>query len=169
MPTRSWILLAALAAFALFIFLNAWWPRSISAERKEAWRRLQHAKRRARRASDPKDQALMWQQAADAALVLGQTHQAATFALNAERAAPKDGAVLASVTSILKKTARYAALEHYLWRRLSLSELGAEEFDHFFNELVALYEGPMRRVGWAKTLRRLHAEKPTATPPSEGV
>jgi hypothetical protein len=59
------------------------------------------------------------------------------------------------VALTLRRSARYSALERFLWQRLAdLEASDASAFERAFEELVALYEGPLRRPETARALRR---------------
>ena len=79
---------------------------------------------------------------------------AATFALRAEAADPADVESIGVLAQAFRQANRYHALERLLWRHL------AQDSDHkanvrAFDELISLYEGPMKRPLQAQALKRL--------------
>jgi hypothetical protein len=122
-----------------------------------ARKRMLEAKRRAGdRAASNAARAAACREAASAALEgLGRPRLAAAFARRAERLDPSHPDAVSLVALTLRRSARYSALERFLWQRLAdLEASDASAFERAFEELVALYEGPLRRPETARALRR---------------
>ncbi len=154
----GWGLLAAVVLFLGFLLLKsrvALLPRDPAVV--EARRRIAEAKRRARIAGpDRKLRASAWLEAAAVALQeLEDPALSASYAKRASRAAPDDASAVAAVIGALRASGRHRALERYLWRRLQGPT--GEAYDRAFEELLALYEGPLRRPERAAALRALRA------------
>jgi hypothetical protein len=154
----SWVLLAAVILFVLFMLVKLRVPLTGPSERVEAKRRLGDVKQRVRDAhDDPQGRARALREAANVALEeLGQPNLAASYARRAERADPEDTSAVHVLAVALRRANRYRALEKLLWRRLANAPPGPV-YERAFEELLSLYEGPMRRRAQAKVLRELRA------------
>jgi hypothetical protein len=160
MRPPSWLLLIAVGLFVIFLLMRTWLPaHSFPRANRQARRRIGEAKRRATDpSSTPEARARAWQEAAATALdELKRPGLAASYALAAERANPTDPEALSAAVGVLRRADRLRALERFLWNRLAKSE-GAT-YERAFVELLALYEGPLRRKQWAHALRKLRAER----------
>ena len=157
----GWGLLVAVVLFAGFLLLKsrvALLPRDPRVA--DARRRIGEAKRAARAARDTKSRAGAWLDAARTALEeLGNAGLSASFAKRAARAAPDDPAPIDAVITALRAAGRNRALERYLWRRLQ-GEIGPA-YDRAFEELLSLYEGPLRKPERAAALRALRQRAAT--------
>jgi hypothetical protein len=120
--------------------------RTLAAKRRGSDRSMSNAER-----------AAAFREAASAALEgLGRAGLAAAFARRAERLEPGNPDAVSFLAVALRRTARYSALERFLWRRLADQETTTgPAFERPFEELVALYEGPLRRPETARVLRRI--------------
>lgn len=152
----GWGLLAAVLLFVVFLLVKSrvpLLPRDPALA--EARRRIGAAKRRARGAgSDGALRAQAWLEAAGIALdELEDAGLSASYAKRASRAAPDDARAIAAVIEALRNANRHRALERYLWRRLQGPTGPA--YDRAFEELLALYDGPLRRPERAAALRAL--------------
>jgi hypothetical protein len=127
----------------------------------EVKRRIADAKRRARiRGAEPSESAAAWREAALAALEgLNRPSLAASYARRAERLDPDDEEAIGLHALALRRAARYRALERFLWRRIAdhPDQTGAG-YRCTFDELIRLYEGPLRRPEMARALLRLRNE-----------
>jgi hypothetical protein len=131
------------------------------ANKHEVKRQIADAKRRARiRGVDPSESAAAWREAALAALEgLNRPSLAASYARRAERLDPNDEEAIGLHAIALRRAARFRALERFLWRRLEEHpEQKGAGYDRTFDELVSLYEGPLRRPEMARVLRRMRSE-----------
>lgn len=153
----GWALLAAVALFLGWLLLKS--RVSLAGQdprRAEGRKRLAEAKARARAAKG--DAALRARALRDAAIIaledLGRPNKAASYARRALRADPDDGESIRVVALAMRRAQRYRALEKLLWRRLA-SGVDSQSEARAFAELLALYEGPMRRPAQAQVLRRL--------------
>ncbi len=155
----SWILLVAAGCFLVFLLVKSRIPLvARDPASAHARKRIAEAKHEARAAeSDPARRARAWREAATIALEeLGRPDLAATFAARAERADPSDPASLATLASAFRGANRFRALEKLLWRRLAAEpDPQSESYERAFQELLDLYEGPLRRKEQAKVLRDL--------------
>jgi hypothetical protein len=125
-----------------------------------AHRRLLEAKARAKdHALSKAQRAAALREAANAALEgLRRPSLAAALARRADRLEPGNLETVGIMGLALRRGARYAALERFLWKRLAeLEEPAAQGSERVFDELIALYEGPLRRPETALVLRRLRA------------
>jgi len=164
----SWLIGAAVVLFVVYLVVKS----RVSLvpqgpEVAEAKRSIAEAKRRAREsAGDAKARARAWRDAATAALEgLHQPSLAASFARRAERADPDDAEALGVLALALRKSARLSALERLLWRRLAAdSQRHGLAYERALDELIKLYEGPLRRSERARVLRDLRARG--GSPPS---
>lgn len=154
-------LVAAGALFLIYVLVKSRFSLvPASPEARDAKARIADAKRRARnKGLDSARRAEAWREAAEAALDgLDRPNLAAAYARRAERADPEDPAAVGMLAIALRRASRHRALERFLWRRLASQEDGPG-YERAFDELIALYEGPMRRRERAKVLRRLR-ERP---------
>ena len=153
----GYALLGALLLFLVFLVVKSRLPliRGMTDEQRAAKAKIAEAKLAARAAgNDPAARAAAFRKAAAVALEeLGRPGLAASFALRAERADPGDGRAVGVLSVALRRQARFGALEKMLWRRLSADPGPA--FERAFTELLALYDGPMRKPERAAALRRL--------------
>lgn len=147
---------AGFAAFLLLKVLTAFGGRDGASY--EARRRVLAAKKRGSDRSLPGAQrAAALREAANAALEeLGRPALAAALARRAERLDPTHAADATGLLALaLRRGARYSALERLLWRQLADHGGGPEpSYAKAFDELVALYEGPLQRPETARALRR---------------
>jgi hypothetical protein len=152
----GWALLVALAAFVAFLLFKSRFsllPRSET--RKEARTRIAEAKRAARSAGDDDHaRASAWRRAARIALDdLRRPGLAASYARRALRVSADDVEAMEITVDALTRVRRLRALEKLLWRRLE-GEPGPG-YERAWDELLALYEGPLRRRAQARALRQL--------------
>jgi len=158
-------ILVVTGVFAVFVLLKSRYSLAGNEGAREARARFSEAKARARAAvNNPSARA---QALRDAALValkdLHRPNLAASYARRAARAAPDDPESIRVAALAMRRAHRYAALEKLLWRRLD-REVGCEVT---FTELLALYEGPMKRPAQARVLRALWAHRPSTPPPAD--
>lgn len=154
MSPLAWGLLVAAALFAAFVVFKSRFPLAgRNPAIRDARERLAAAKAKAREARrDPARRAEALREAALIALdELGRPNLAASYARRAARAAPDDPESLHVAALAMRRARRYAALEKLLWRRLD-QEIGQEVS---VQELLALYEGPLKRPEQARVLRAL--------------
>lgn len=160
--------LALLGVVVLFVvFLGV---KSLLAARdpgtKDAREALTRAKKSAREAQGASQRAEAWREAARVALdELERPGVAAVYARRAERDDPTHEDVLPLLAQTMRSARRHQALSKLLWRRLSEERLESERADRLMRELLALYEGPLRRAAQARVLRTLwesHREKTSA-------
>ncbi len=160
MPETEVILpLAALLFFVLFVLVKSQFSlRGADPAMADARRKIAMARQRARAAKgSPKERAAAYREAALIALEeLGRPNRAAFYARRADRADPEDPASIRVVARAMVRAKRYPALEKLLWTRLADSAPESERFGATFNEILDLYEGPMRRGAQARVLRRLY-------------
>ncbi|MDH5673893.1 MAG: hypothetical protein OEZ06_17175 [Myxococcales bacterium] len=150
-------LLVAGTLFITFILLKLLGPLPRDEETADARRRVADAKRRARdRSHSPEQRAAALRDAAVAALEgLGRPGLAASYARRAERLDPLDPASVGLRAAALRRASRFRALERFLWRKLAEDEPGAAGYERAYEELLSLYDGPLRRPETAQALRRL--------------
>jgi hypothetical protein len=129
------------------------------ADAREARKQIAQAKRRAsEHGLLPADRAAALRQAAVIALHdLRRPSLAASYARRAERLDPHDPESIALLSLALRTATRFRALERLLWRRLADGPQAASAADRALDELLALYDGPLRRPEVARALRRLRA------------
>ncbi|MBN1656233.1 MAG: hypothetical protein JXA30_20860 [Deltaproteobacteria bacterium] len=154
----SIILVLVGVLFVAFLLFKLVRPSfSSRAKRQEVRQKIADAKQRARaRGSDPIRRAAAWREAAWAALRgLNRPSLAASYARRAERLDPNDEEAVGLLAVSLRHAARYRALERFLWRRLAddPNQQGIG-FLRTYDELIRLYDGPLRRPEMAKALRR---------------
>jgi len=127
-----------------------------------AQRRLLEAKGRAKdHALSNAQRAAAFREAAGAALEgLRRPGLAAALARRADRLEPGNLETVGLMGLALRRGARYAALERFLWKRLAeLEDPASQGYHRVFDELLALYEGPLRRHETAQVLRRLRGAR----------
>lgn len=154
---QSLVLLGAGLLFVLFLIVKLVAPERRGPEARAARLRIAEAKRRA------SDHALPTPQRAaamrDAALIaleqLGRPSLAASYARRAERLDPQAPEAIALLSAALRSATRFRALERLLWRRLADSIPADPAAERALEELLSLYEGPLRRPEVARALRRL--------------
>jgi hypothetical protein len=149
--------------FVAFLLFKLFRPsRAKSAEWHQAKRLVADAKRRARdRGADPAKRAAAWREAALSALEgLDRPSLAASYARRAERLAPDDSEAVGLLALSLRRASRFRALERFLWRRLAGGpDDESAGYERAFNELLKLYEGPLRRPETADALRRMRGRR----------
>ncbi len=149
------------ALFVLFVvakLMGALGPFGGGGGSHEARARLAEARRRARdRASPPAARAAALREAAAIAIEdLGRPSLAASYAYRAERIEPGDAGAVAFLAAALRGASRYRALERFLWQRLAAAGADATAGRAIaLGELIALYEGPLRRPEIAAGLRMI--------------
>ncbi|MFW6052185.1 MAG: hypothetical protein ACODAU_13485 [Myxococcota bacterium] len=156
---KGWALLAAVVVFVLFLVLKSRWPVRRFGEDGERYGRLAEAKKRARAATDPAARAEALREAAHVALEdLGRPNLAAGLARRAERSDPRSAESVGLLAIALRRATRYRALERQLWRKLAEEAEDSPAYERAFDELIRLYEGPMRRPAQGAVLRRLRGK-----------
>jgi hypothetical protein len=158
--TRSLLLVLAGAAFVAFVLFKPQLTRRARTPAAAAARRaIVEAKRRARdESASPGDRAGALREAASLALnELAQPGLAASFARRAEKLDPQSAATFGLLASSLRSASRFRALERMLWRRLGSAEPTDGSYQRALEELIALYEGPLKRAEIAAALQRLRA------------
>jgi hypothetical protein len=148
--------LVVVALFLAFLLFKVWFGLlPANASRAEAKKRIAEAKRRARQAGkDRNARATAWREAARVALdELERPSLAGSYAQRAVRAQPDDVHAIALLSEALRTAGRYRTLDRLLWRRLRGKP--GPGYDRAFEELLALYEGPMRRREQAQALRAM--------------
>lgn len=164
-PLARWALILVGVSFVVFMVLKVWAPLRLSSRKTRPARlRIQQAKLRATQAQDPATKAEAWREAAVLALEeLGDPSLASGYARRAERADPHDIEALDLLARSLRRASRLGALERFLWRRLAAGvDIQGQAYDRAFDELVALYDGPMHRKERAQALRQLRGTRLTA-------
>lgn len=156
--SAGWALFVAGLVSALFLVLKSRWSIWARRPKPEGYQKLAEAKKRAREAGDPAARAGALRDAAHVALEdLGRPNLAATYARRAERADPTSAESVGLLALALRRAARYRALEQQLWRKLAEDGEPDAARERAFDELLALYEGPMSRPEQARALRRLRS------------
>lgn len=158
--SASWGLLVAVVLFVGFLVFKSRLPLvGADPARANARKRIADAKRRARDSgADRARRARAWRDAAGIALdELRRPNLAASYARRAERADPDDAESVGMLARVLRRATRYRALEKLLWRRLADDKRG-DAWDRAFDELLSLYEGPLRRPAQARVLRKLRGD-----------
>ncbi len=153
------VLLAAGALFVAFVFLKLLAPvRGGAAQGREGKRRIAEAMARARdRALTAAQRAAALREAAAIALEIGRPGLASSYAHRAERLDPHDAAAVGLLATALRRASRFRALERLLWRRIAGGDAGDEGGTRALQELIALYDGPLKRPEIAAGLRKLEA------------
>jgi hypothetical protein len=155
---QSLVLLIAGAAFLAYLLVKLLIGREGRGEAYAAAQRsLRAAKARANdRALPNRERAAAFREAAGAALEgMHRPGLAATLARRAEHLDPGNPETVGLLGLALRRGARYSALERFLWKQLAeLEGPSAHGYERAFDELVALYEGPLHRPETAQVLRR---------------
>lgn len=150
------LLLGAGVLFALFLLLKMLRPRlGRAAVQRDVVDRLSGLRRQATdSALPPAERAAALRSAAGIALdELGRPGLAASYARRADRLDPEQVDTVGLLALALRKQARFGALERLLWRKLADASAPAV-VQRAREELVGLYEGPLRRPEVAAALRR---------------
>lgn len=152
--TTGWALLTAVALFVAFIVTKSLVRfRLRDDEEREGRAQIIAAKKRARAAQSPDEKAEAYREAARVALeTLDRPRLSARFALRAEKLSPSAGEKLGWTSTVLVRAGRLRALEAMLWRHLA--ECDGDALMDARRELVALYDGPMKKPLRAKALQR---------------
>lgn len=154
--SAGWALFVAGLVSALFLVLKSRWSIWSRGPNPEGYQKLAVARKRAREATDPTARARALRDAAHVALEeLGRPNLAATYARRAERADPTSAESVGLLALALRRATRYRALERQLWRKLAEEGDPDPARERAFDELLALYDGPMNRPEQARALRRL--------------
>ncbi len=151
-------LVAAVLLFVVFLLFKATVGlRPRDPAMAEARRRIGEAKLRARAAgTDTEARVRAWLEAARIARdELARPRLAASFAHRAVKFGPNDVEAIGTMAQCFREAKRYRALERFLWRRLD-GDAGPG-YDRAFDELLSLYEGPMRKRERAHALQKLKA------------
>jgi hypothetical protein len=157
---QSLLLLGAGLLFVLFLIAKLVVPaRTRGTDAREARRRIAEARRRASdRALGSSERAAALREAAVIALQeLRRPNLAASYARRAERLDPRAPDALALLSAALRSAARFRALERLLWRRVAEATPADSSSERALEELMALYDGPLKRPEVARALRRLRA------------
>lgn len=157
-PSHRLALLAAGGLFLLYLLLKLRVSLAPgSAAVREARKGIAELKRKARDKSLSKEmRAEAWLSAADTALRdMGRADLAASYALRADRLSPGEGAAVGRLANAMRLSSRHRALEKLLWRRIDKHAPTTGAFEQSFEQLVALYEGPMHAPERARALRKL--------------
>lgn len=155
--TKSWTLLITGAVFLGYLLVKLRVSLvPVSPEARAARLRIAEVKKRARSPElSPQQRADAWREAAMLALEgLERPSLAASYARRAERVYPEDDTTVSLVARALRAAGRLRALERLLWRQLARTPQGSV-YGRALDELIALYDGPMRRPDRASVLRRL--------------
>lgn len=133
--------------------------RASGPDAREARKRLAAAKRRASdRALASAERAAALRDAAVIALQeLHRPNLAASFARRAERLDPGDPQAIVLLSAALRSATRFRALERLLWRRVADAPEADASAARALEELLSLYEGPLKQPEVARALRRLRA------------
>ncbi|MCG8555461.1 MAG: hypothetical protein MJD61_09275 [Proteobacteria bacterium] len=160
-PENAKLLLVVVGGL-LVLFTLLRMLRLADSEADDIRRRIAEQRRRARDDNlDRAERRKAWMEAARLALEeLHSPKLAAAYALRAERVEPGDLNALTFLWRMLRSASRYRMLETLLWRRLALDEPDSGPgYERTFDELLKLYEGPMRRPERAEVLRRLRSRR----------
>ena len=150
------VLLGAGVLFALFLLLKLLRPvaRRSPAQREAAERLAALRQQATDPARSPAERAAALRSAAGIALdELGRPGLAASYARRADRLDPEQADTVGLLALALRKQARFAALERLLWRKLGEASTPSV-MQRVREELVGLYDGPLRRPEVAAALRR---------------
>jgi hypothetical protein len=165
---NSVLLMVAGAVFLLYLVVRmlSTAPVVRDAAFFAARKRIAESKRRARDGNvSQTDRAAAWRDAAEAALNgLKRPALAASYARRAEQLEPQHPAALGVLSQALRQGAKYQALERMLWRWLSEEPADSASYQRAFDELVALYDGPLNRPEIVVALRRLRPALAAAKP-----
>ena len=158
--TRSLLLVLAGVAFVAFVLFKPRFARRARTPAAVAARKaIAAAKQRARDVSaSASTRAAALRDAASLALnELAQPGLAASFARRAEKLDPQNEATFGLLASSLHRASRFRALERMLWRRLGSANPTEGEYQRTLEELIALYQGPLKRVEIASALQRFRS------------
>jgi hypothetical protein len=150
------VLLGAGVLFALFLLLKMLRPATRrSPTQRQAAERLAALKQQATDpARSPAERAATLRSAAGIALdELGRPGLAASYARRADRLDPDQADTVGLLALALRRQARFAALERLLWRKLGEAS-APSVMQRVREELVGLYDGPLRRPEVAAAFRR---------------
>ncbi|MCB9621723.1 MAG: hypothetical protein H6721_08825 [Sandaracinus sp.] len=157
-PTMRWALLGVVVLFVVFLGVKSRLSRDPGT--KQAREALARAKKEAREANDGPGRARAWREAARIALdELERPGLAAAYARRAERDDPTHDEVIPLLSRTMRSARRHQALTKLLWRRLAEEPLDSPRADRLMQELVAIYEGPLRRPAQAQVLKALWATR----------
>jgi hypothetical protein len=155
--TRSVLLVLAGVAFVVFVLFKprlARRPRTPAAA--AARKAIAAAQQRARDVgAGASTRAAALREAASLALnELEHPGLAASFARRAEKLDPQNTDAFGLLASSLRSASRFRALERMLWRRLGSADPEEEDYRRALEELIALYQGPLKRMEIAVALQR---------------
>ena len=154
-PMR-WAILVVVVLFVVFMIVKSRIPLFRDPELVDARRRIRDAKARARaEKGNPKARAAAYREAAEAVLEVGRTGLASSYARRADKADPEAVGGIALMARAMRAGERHRALEKLLWQRLANVELESPRGRRLFEELLALYEGPLRSRAQARVLRAM--------------
>lgn len=157
---QSLMLLGAGLLFVLFLVAKLVVPRRLRGrDTREVRMRIAEAKRRASdHALDRAERAAALRQAAMIALEeLRRPSLAASYARRADRLDPSAPEAIALLSAALRRASRFRALERLLWRRVADGGETDPTAERALQELLSLYDGPLRQPEVARALRRLRA------------
>ena len=156
--SRSLMLLAAGVLFVVFLLFKLL-PVSgrTAGAASDSRRRIVEAQKRARdRSLTTSERAAALRDAAMIALEeLRRPGLAASYARRAERLDPESTESVGLLSLSLRRAARHRALERILWRRLAEGAPTSAASQRALHELMALYEGPLKRPEVSEALRRI--------------
>lgn len=157
--TRSLLLVLAGVAFAAFVLFKPRFRRARGPDAAAARKAIAAAKQRSRaRDASPSARAAALREAASLALnELSQPGLAASFARRAEKLEPQNAATFGLLASSLRSASRFRALERMLWRRLGSADSDEGDHQRALEELITLYQGPLKRAEIATALQRLRS------------
>jgi hypothetical protein len=120
-------------------------------------RRMTEARKRASdRSLGARERASALREAAGIALEeLGRPGLAASYARRAERLDPESTEVVGLLALTMRRASRLSALERLLWRRVAEGQPESAPAQRAVQELIALYDGPLKRPEVGEALRRL--------------
>jgi hypothetical protein len=150
------------AAFVLFLLFKLLRPQGgRGAAARAARERIAAAQRRgADRTATPALRAAALREAALIALEeLRSPNLASSYARRAQRLDPGSAESLGLLANALRRASRYSALERLLWRRLADGDLQTDTYGRALDELIDLYEGPLKRPDVSRALRSLAAPR----------
>jgi hypothetical protein len=158
--TQSLLLvLAGMAIVAFVLFKPQLIGRARSPTAAAARKAIAAAKQRARDAgAGTSARAAALREAA--LLALNELHQpglAASFARRAERLDPQNADTFGLLASSLRNASRFRALERMLWRRLGSAHITESDCQRALEELISLYQGPLKRTEIALALQRFRS------------
>ncbi|MEM9073910.1 MAG: hypothetical protein AAGE52_35790 [Myxococcota bacterium] len=153
-------ILIAVGVFGAFLLLKSRIPLFRDPALVRARKSIAAAKQEARRSRGPK-RASAFRRAATLALEdLGRPALAASFARRADKADPTSPENVRLLARAMRSAERHRALERLLWRRLDEASIDSERGNRIFQELLGLYEGPLRSRAQARVLRALKGYPP---------